>query len=342
MFAPRASSAQTAAENAHADALFNAGKQLRDAGQLQEACSMFAQSKQIVPAVGITLYLADCYERMGKTSSAWQQFREAEKMAHDHGDDKRAQVARTHAEALEPKLDQLTLSTSAASHDGWEVLLDGVKLPPDHLNHAMVVDPGDHAITVNAPNQPSRTLTAHLDDAHREVTLSIDPPASAGPAAAAVPVGAAAGLAAGAGAGAAPAGGAPLGVTSAADTAPGASPAPVVPAGSEAPAAAAAGSSTRFWAGMALVGAGVVGGGLGTAYLIKRNKSMNNGTLCDPPYDDTPDKTAAIVAYSVGGAALTAALILYLTAPSPTKEVGLLVAPTALPGGAGATLRTTF
>jgi hypothetical protein len=69
---------------------------------------------------------------------------------------------------------------------------------------------------------------------------------------------------------------------------------------------------------------------------------MTNGTLCDPPYDDTPDKTAAIVAYSVGGAALATALILYLTAPNPSKEMGLLVTPQALPGGAGASLHATF
>ena len=313
---PAAANAQPTADTTRADALFNAAKQLRDGGQLAEACPMFAQSQQLAPAVGVTLYLADCYERMGKTSSAWQQFRAAEKMAHEHGDEKRATTARTRAEALEPKLPQLTVAAGAGSHEGWEVLVDGARLPPENLNHALAVDPGDHLVTVNAPGQAPRTLKAHLDAANRQASVSIDPPAAAG--AGAVPVVAGAG-----------------GLAAAAEA--------TAPTPTEPVAATAAGSSTRFWAGMALVGGGVVGLGLGTAYLVKRNQSMTNGTLCDPPYEDKADRTAAIVAYSLGGAALATALVLYLTAPSPKeKGMGLLVAPTLIPGGGGATFHATF
>src|SRR5258708_7761282 len=71
---PSRSLAQPPPDEARADTLFTAAKQLRDGGQVADACPMFAESKRLAPAVGVTLYLADCYERLGRTASAWGQF----------------------------------------------------------------------------------------------------------------------------------------------------------------------------------------------------------------------------------------------------------------------------
>src|SRR5579863_6674110 len=98
--------AQTKDELARADALFNAGKALTDAGQFADACAKYAESKRLAPGIGVTLYLADCYEHIGRTASAWTEFRSAEGLARERGD-KRSEVARTHAQQLEPQLDRL-------------------------------------------------------------------------------------------------------------------------------------------------------------------------------------------------------------------------------------------
>src|SRR5258708_3169049 len=138
--------AQSPPNEARADTLFNAAKQLRDGGQVADACPMFAESKRLAPAVGITLYLGDCYDRLGPTASAWEHFRDGGRLARGGGDEKRAAGAQGGAQALESKLDRLTGVSRAGPHEGWQVLVDGAPVPADRWNAALAVDPGDHVI----------------------------------------------------------------------------------------------------------------------------------------------------------------------------------------------------
>ena len=69
---------------------------------------VFAESKRLAPGLGVTLYLADCYERIGRTASAWTEFKAAEGLARARSD-QRAEVARALAQALEPKLERVTI-----------------------------------------------------------------------------------------------------------------------------------------------------------------------------------------------------------------------------------------
>src|SRR5271156_3731975 len=69
--------AQKTAEVGKADALFNAGRSLLDAGEYADACPKFAESQKLAPGLGVTLYLADCYERLGRTHSALMEFKRA-------------------------------------------------------------------------------------------------------------------------------------------------------------------------------------------------------------------------------------------------------------------------
>ena len=98
---------------AHAEALFNTAMRLQDARMFEEACPKFAESKRLAPGIGVTLHLADCYERLGRKASALREFREAQKMALERHD-KRADVASAHASALEPQVNQLTIAGAPA------------------------------------------------------------------------------------------------------------------------------------------------------------------------------------------------------------------------------------
>src|SRR5579859_4583015 len=89
--APLANAEQASGDVARAEALFNEGVKLMESGQLGEACPKFAASQKLVRGIGVTLYLAECYERAGKTASAWAQFRLAESLASARSD-KRAQL----------------------------------------------------------------------------------------------------------------------------------------------------------------------------------------------------------------------------------------------------------
>src|SRR6187200_393022 len=71
----------TAAEKATAEALFDEALRLMHAGSFAEACPKFEVSQRIEAAVGTMLYLAECYEKIGRTASSWATFREAASLA---------------------------------------------------------------------------------------------------------------------------------------------------------------------------------------------------------------------------------------------------------------------
>src|SRR5262245_66532784 len=69
--------AQSAADKAAAEALFDQGRAAMQEGDFAKACGLLERSQHIDPGVGTLLYLAECYEKSGKTASAWATFREA-------------------------------------------------------------------------------------------------------------------------------------------------------------------------------------------------------------------------------------------------------------------------
>src|SRR5580692_10449432 len=91
--------ASAQAEVGKADALFNAGRSLLEAGEYTDACPKFAESQKLAPGLGVTLYLADCYERVGRTASALAEFRRAIVIAAARGD-RRQSIAEERAANL--------------------------------------------------------------------------------------------------------------------------------------------------------------------------------------------------------------------------------------------------
>jgi hypothetical protein len=317
-----AASAQTPEAVAAADAAFKEASRLRAAGNDVAACPKFAESKALAPAVGVSLYLADCYAKTGRSASAWREFRDAEKMARERGD-KRADLAAQRAASLAPNLNRLTVEVPAdAAKSGEQIQLDGAPLPPDSWNVATPVDPGDHIVVVTAPGQPARTLDVHVEAGGTSTTLptalaSAAPPT--GPAIASVPPSAPAPVPEPS----APATSAPHGALS---------PTPEPAAGHD-------GSSAR-WISGGLMLAGAVGVGLGTWLVTYKTQDMVDGQLCDPHLQAHAIPEAA-VAFSVGGAALlSGAVLFYLNRPG-RNEVSL--APSLVPGeGGGAVLHGRF
>ncbi|HEY8089850.1 MAG TPA: hypothetical protein VIF09_18445 [Polyangiaceae bacterium] len=324
--------AQSKDDVARADALFNAAKALTDAGQFADACAKYAESKRLAPGIGVTLYLADCYEHIGRTASAWTEFRSAEGQARERGD-KRADVARAHAQALEPKLDRLTIVVApTVPQAGLQVLRDGVPVANEEMGLPVPVDPGDHAVVVSSPGHASKTLTAHLGPESPTATIRIDSLDEGTPGPVPIP--------------------APL-PSPTPEPAPG--PATTLP--SEPPAAALADpGKTRRWIGIGIGGAGVVGIIVGSTFgvLAKIKFDQSNSAQCNASSDRcyTPGfpmrkdaehaATASDVGFIAGGALLAAGAIVYFTAPKAPAATGITVAPVPLARGGGALLTGSF
>src|SRR5262249_38113298 len=54
-----------------AEGLFDQGRAAMQRGDFAQACGLLERSQRIDPAVGTLLYLAECYEKSGRTASAW-------------------------------------------------------------------------------------------------------------------------------------------------------------------------------------------------------------------------------------------------------------------------------
>jgi D-alanyl-D-alanine dipeptidase len=308
-----------------ADTAFREAKQLRDAGHHVEACDKFAASQKLAPAVGVTMYLADCYETVGRTASAWIEFREAERLAHEKHD-VRAGTAHTRAHALEAKLRRLTIAVSPdAAPDASEVRMDGEPLPREQWNVALAVDPVDHVITLHAPGRAERTLTAHVEADSPAQTVQFDDSSDSGAApVVAVPLAAVTV--------------APVPAVAAA-AAVAATPAAIPPAGAEPKPSTP--RDTRRWIELGLVGGAAAGIGVGAAFLVAKNNSMSNGGPDGSPQVNAGFAAASAIGFGVAGAALVSAIVVYLTTPQ-AKETALVVAPVPLVGGAGAFLEGRF
>jgi hypothetical protein len=324
--------AQSKEDLTKADALFNAAKALLDAKQYTDACTKFAESKRLAPGLGVTLYLADCYERIGRTASAWTEFRAAEGLARARRD-ARADVARDRAQELEAKLDRLTVTVAPTiPRAGLRLLLDGAPLQPEEWGLAMAVDPGEHAVVVSSPDHPNRTLVARVGPDAPTTTVhieSLEEPAPQSPPPMASPP-------------------------------PPAPPALSLPTPEPPPQEAAAGppTSPQRWIGIVVGGVGVVGIALGSAFGLTAKSKLdqsNSGSNppCDPSNHCNSDglslrqssgdaATVSTVAFVAGGVAMAGGIVLYFTAPRGAPRSAWTLRPAPIAGGGGALVGTTF
>lgn len=152
--ASRAFAEPTAAQRATAEAMFQQATQLMDERRFGEACEKFAASQELDPALGTQLYLADCYDRAGRTASAWALFREVEQRARRASQPDRERIAQERAIALEGQLSRLELRVPASREvPGLELFSAGVAVPRASWNAPLPVDPGPVRIEARAPGR---------------------------------------------------------------------------------------------------------------------------------------------------------------------------------------------
>ncbi len=153
-YAPRTARAQAASDlsGLSAEALFAEGRRLMTDGQTRQACDKFRESERLDPAVGTLLNLARCEKTLGRTASAWLDYREAASRAQAAGEVKRERVARDEADALSPLLPHLHVSVPVnAQLDGLELTIDATACPRSLWNSSLPLDPGAHTLTARAP-----------------------------------------------------------------------------------------------------------------------------------------------------------------------------------------------
>ena len=164
------------ADGAAALTLFEQGKKLAADGNYLEGCPKLLASYTLIPKLGTLLNLADCYERSGRTASAWVRFTEAATMAERAGQRERADFASAHAAMLVPRLSRVSITVASPAPEGLVVKRDNVVVDHAAFGTPIPVDPGTHVIEASAPHRTTWTrdvAVAHDVSAETSVVVPI-------------------------------------------------------------------------------------------------------------------------------------------------------------------------
>jgi hypothetical protein len=291
-----------AEDQATARALFNEARALMAQRHYREACPKLEAASKLYSGSGLLLNLADCFEHLGRTASAWTEFGEAASTADRTGRANDKAEAERRQAALEPKLSKLAIQVTAAT-SGLVVNRDGTELSRGAWGTAVPVDPGDHAVSADAPGRTPWSTSVSVTQAGKTFTVQV-PELEA---AATAPATATA--------------------TTAAPTPSGTSDQPLVVS---APDAAPAPYWTgRRLAGFALTGAGVLGMGVGgvLGLAAKSKYTTAQGESGAPRHDDSASAVStgnvATVVVAAGAVLAAGGLVVWLTAPNAAAQVGI-------------------
>jgi hypothetical protein len=150
------------------------------------ACQLVAGIERVR---GTLLNLALCHEHIGKTASAWGEFRavEQQERALPAPNESRVQLAREHAEKLQPRLSRLRIIVPPdARAPGLVVKVDG-EPKSEPLWAGVPVDPGTRSVEASATNKKPVAVQVKVDDEGITVPVTIPALADAPAALAAAP-----------------------------------------------------------------------------------------------------------------------------------------------------------
>lgn len=165
---PRAS-ADSAVTPGASMAKFEQGKQAFKDGRFLEALAAFEASMQLEPSPNTRFQMARCYIALGKTASAYSNFKRAAQEAEDRVSathDKRYAATRDAAlaevRALDGKVPRADLRVAADAPSGFAVELDGKSVPTAAWNTTMEIDAGTHELVTSGPRLKRNMLTFEI------------------------------------------------------------------------------------------------------------------------------------------------------------------------------------
>ena len=170
-----------ATDHDRAVAAFEEARRFIDAGDCASAVVRLGQSLELEPSVGANLSMADCHETTDPLQ-AWTKLREAERLAYLKHDERRA-IARQRAAALETKLPLLRVEIPAATlpQQELEVRVDGLRIDPYFYGDGLfAVSAGPHVVTASLPHRSWSKRVVALAGAATTVAMDLEGDCPAG------------------------------------------------------------------------------------------------------------------------------------------------------------------
>jgi hypothetical protein len=302
-----APSAHAQSDSAAARALFTEARSLMDDERYEQACPKLEESLRLDHGMGTQFNLAHCWEKMGRTASAWALFLDVAAAARAGNQPQRETAARERAKVLESKLTRLRIDVTDASPD-TEVERDGQDVRKASWGTGVPVDPGKHVVRVSAPGKQTWSDEIDVPAAARTFTVTV-------PALTDVPI-----------------------ERPAVET----GPAQAAPVEADVPRSDGGGMNGQRVAALVIGGVGLAAAATGTVFAIQsRSDNSEALELCRTPQPngvegcrDEPERLRwhslvddaergrliGFVGIGVGGAALITAVILYATAGDSAPE----------------------
>lgn len=158
-FGASVEAAPTSQELAAAEALFEEGQQLVEKGDFPTACDRFEKSQALDPQVGTLLYLATCHEQLGKTATAWIEFKDAEAQAQTANKPERVKQAQDGVARVGALLSKATIKLEAPT-EGQVVTVNGVVVKV--FDTALPYDPGTLTVEATAKGKKKHSQSVEL------------------------------------------------------------------------------------------------------------------------------------------------------------------------------------
>jgi hypothetical protein len=282
--------ARAQSPESEARALFQSGREAMAREDYATACPQLERSEALDPGIGTAFNLARCYELWDRLASAWGAYERVVRETHAAGESQREEVARGLMLALEPRLSRVTVVVRDANAPGLEIRLDGARVERTKWATPLPVDIGEHRVDAVAAGAPPFASRFVVERDAQNVDIAVPPF-----------------------------------VAPTAPTAPG----PVQPSPwrSTIVESRSTGDVQR-WSAFGAGGLALVSAGIGTYFGLHAKSLWSEaspycgaGSCGDPYYSTTQNARssadAATIAFAVGGALLTSAVVLYLTSPHP-------------------------
>jgi hypothetical protein len=155
------------------EVIYTAGVEAMKAGKFADAAAKFLEVRRIKPdSTAALIGLSQCYEKLGKTASAWARYKElsVELKKKNKLDD--AAAAAQSAADLEKVLSRVQIN-AATDTPGLIVRMDNEEVPKAVLGTPVPVDPGQHVLEATAPGYEVWQTTVTVGDKNDTRTVSI-------------------------------------------------------------------------------------------------------------------------------------------------------------------------
>ncbi len=163
--------------------LFEQGVAKMEAKKYDDACPAIERSLQLDPYPGTLFALAECEALRGRPAAAFKRYGEYLELYASLPRDKqlkqgtREKDARAKRAELDAIVARATLTLPAGAPVGTVVTRDGVPLADGELGAALLLDPGEHVFTVEAPGSPPTEQRVTLVKGEKRA-IELEAPAS--------------------------------------------------------------------------------------------------------------------------------------------------------------------